>query len=117
MLARFRTLALKHEESSGAAGPSGGRTVDPAAWRGRREPCPCLQDGKCAAYEARPVACRAFHARTPAEWCDPDDVHFLDRINPHLDPPAVLLQALRVLSARLGLPEPTDLHRGMAILG
>ena len=37
----------------------------------------------------------------------------LERINPHLDPPAILLQFFRVLSERGGLGPPTDLHHGL----
>lgn len=112
VMAGFARLAANVMTRSEAATPDATAT----AWRRRREPCPCLQDGKCRAYSARPVACRAFHAVTPAAWCDPDDANFAARVNPHLDPPAVLLQAMRVLSARLGFTDAADLHRGMARL-
>jgi Fe-S-cluster containining protein len=99
---RFRSLAAQK--------------ADPETWRRRRVPCPLLVDGRCSQYAARPVACRAFHALTPAAWCDPADPHYPERINPHLDPPAVLIQALRVLSERLGLANAADLHGGIATL-
>ncbi len=84
------------------------------AHRAARRPCPLLRGGLCALYAARPVACRAFHAITPAAFCDPAHPSYADRMNPHLDPPAVLVQALRVLAARHGLPPSIDLHAGMA---
>lgn len=90
------------------------RRAEPEAWRRRRIPCPLLQEGRCRAYAARPVACRAFHALTPAAWCDPAHPQYPGRVNPHLDPPEVLVLALRVLSERLGLPRSIDLHTGMA---
>lgn len=88
--------------------------TDAASWRSRGEPCPLLKDGQCRTYALRPIACRAFVALTPAEWCSPQDPHYPDRLNPHLDPPRVILQLLAAISERLGLPAPTDLHRGMA---
>jgi Fe-S-cluster containining protein len=89
--------------------------TDAEAWRRRREPCPLLDpSGRCRAYAARPLACRAFVAVTPAEWCDPDSPSYADRVNPHLDPPRVILQILQALSARRGLSVATDLHTGMA---
>jgi Fe-S-cluster containining protein len=91
-----------------------GRATDPETWRRLREPCPLLQDGRCRAYAARPVACRAFVALTPAAWCSPEDPRYAERVNPHLDPPRVLLQILQALSARRGLPTAIDLHAGMA---
>jgi len=89
---------------------------DPATWRARGIPCPLLKDGRCSAYVARPVACRAFFAITPPEWCSPGDERHDERVNPHIEPPAVLVQALRVLSERLGLANADDLHSGMARL-
>jgi Fe-S-cluster containining protein len=90
------------------------RRTDPAAWRRLRLPCPLLDAaGRCRAYEARPLACRAFHALTPAEWCDPGDARYEERVNPHVDPPRVILQILQALSARRGLVVATDLHTGM----
>lgn len=102
--ARFAALAAE------------GEGVTQGAWRARGRACPLLSEGPerhCRAYALRPVACRAFHAMTPAAWCSPGDPRYPERVNPHLDPPAVLLLALKVLSARLGLPEPSDLHRAM----
>jgi Fe-S-cluster containining protein len=32
----------------------------------RRLPCPLLQDGRCLAYQVRPLVCRAMHAFDPA---------------------------------------------------
>lgn len=90
--------------------------TDAATWRRQQIPCPLLADGKCRAYALRPVACRAFHALTPAAWCHPQDPNYAQRQNPHLDPPQVLLLALKVLSERLGLPAPQDLHQGLARL-
>lgn len=103
ILSRFAALAAQ--------------STDPDTWRKRGVPCPLLRDGRCAAYAARPVACRSFHALTPAEWCSPGHPRYAERVNPHLDPPAVLVQALRVLSDRLGLAHGADLHGGMARLG
>lgn len=89
--------------------------ADPDTWRRMRRPCPLLDAaGRCRAYDRRPIACRAFFALTPAAWCDPDHPDYPRRTNPHLDPPAVLVQLLRVLSARAGLPVATDLHAGLA---
>ncbi len=90
---------------------------DPARWRARGIPCPLLKDGRCSAYVARPVACRAFVALTPAAWCSPGDPQHAERVNPHLDPPLVLVQALRVLSERLGMVNADNLHSGMSRLG
>lgn len=90
------------------------RTTDAETWRRLREPCPLLEDGRCRAYSHRPIACRAFVALTPADWCDPAHPSYAERVNPHLDPPQVLLQILQALSARRGLPVAVDLHDGMA---
>ncbi len=88
---------------------------DAEAWRRRREPCPLLDtEGRCRAYAVRPLACRAFVAVTPAAWCDPASPSYADRVNPHLDPPRVILQILQALSARRGLAVAIDLHTGMA---
>ncbi len=90
---------------------------DPRRWRARRQPCPLLDDaGCCRAYAHRPIACRAFVALTPASWCDPADPRHEERVNPHLDPPQVLLQILMALSARRGLPPSADLQGGLAAL-
>lgn len=89
--------------------------TDAEAWRRRREPCPLLDgEGRCRAYAVRPLACRAFVAVTPAAWCDPESPSYADRVNPHLDPPRVILQIFQALSARRGLVVATDLHTGMA---
>lgn len=91
------------------------RRTDAETWRRRREPCPLLDSaGRCRAYDARPLACRAFVAVTPAAWCEPASPSYADRVNPHLDPPRVVLQILQALSARRGLSVATDLHTGMA---
>lgn len=92
------------------------RRTDPETWRRRRIPCPLIEDGRCRTYAARPVACRAFHALTPAPWCDPTHARYAERVNPHLDPPEVLILALRVLSERLGLARRVDLHGGLAAM-
>lgn len=99
--ARFATLAALR--------------TDPAAWRARHAPCPLLDaEGRCRAYALRPLACRAFVAATPAEWCAPTHPSYPERVNPHLDPPRIILQILQALSARRGLSVVTDLHTGMA---
>ena len=100
--AAFADLARKGEGDS------------PDQWRRRKIPCPLLKNDRCRAYPLRPIACRAFHALTPAEWCDPRHPRYPRRVNPHLDPPPVLLMALKVLSSRLGLPDPDRLHRALA---
>lgn len=84
------------------------------SWRALKNPCPLLKEGSCSVYPVRPVACRAFVAFTEAEWCDPQHIHFEKRLNPHLDPPKVILQLLAALSDRLGLVVTTDLHTGMS---
>ncbi len=90
------------------------RGLPAEAWRAARVPCPLLDDqGSCRAYFRRPLACRAFHALTPAEWCDPDDPRYSERVNPHLDPPAILQQFFAALSHRLALGEPMDLHHSL----
>lgn len=35
----------------------------------RKIKCPCLQDGICAIYEARPLVCRAYFTTLPPESC------------------------------------------------
>ena len=86
--------------------------------RARGEPCPLLgADGLCVAYAQRPVACRMFHATTPAAWCTPTDLHFADRVNPNLVPPLVCRQLLGAISRCLGLPASTDLWSGLAAEG
>lgn len=92
--------------------------TDAEAWRRRREPCPLLDAaGRCRAYDRRPIACRAFFALTPAAQCDPADAGYAARVNPHLDPPRVILQILQALSSVRGLPVASDLHTGMAAAG
>ncbi len=98
--ARFRTLAEQ--------------ATDAESWRRKRIPCPLLQEGRCRAYDRRPIACRAFVALTPAEWCAPESENYAGRVNPHLDPPAVILQIFNALSQHVGLGGPTDLHRGLS---
>lgn len=89
--------------------------TDAEAWRRARHPCPLLDaEGTCRAYNKRPLACRAFVAMTPAAWCDPTHDAYGERVNPHLDPPRVILQILQALSARAGLAVAVDLHTGMA---
>lgn len=101
VLKRFATLAAE--------------ATDEATWRAKKRPCPLLgEDGRCRTYAARPVACRAFVAMSPAPWCDPEHPRYAERLNPHLDPPDVLVLALRVLSERLGTTRSIDLHRGLA---
>lgn len=91
-------------------------STDPFSWRAARHPCPLLgEDGACRAYDRRPIACRAFHALSPAAWCDPDSPDYIGRINPHLDPPDVLLLFFKALSERLGLGPARDLHSGLGI--
>lgn len=101
-MARFGTLAAQG--------------TDPTQWRKRGIPCPLLKDGRCSTYANRPIACRSFVALTPAEWCSPGDVHHRERVNPHLEPPLVLLKFLQLLSTNLGLQNADDLHSGMAAL-
>ena len=79
-----------------------------AATRSLRQPCPLLSEaGLCTAYTARPMACRMFHALTPAAWCDPSDPRFAERVNPNLVPPLVLRQLLGAISRCLGQPGGT----------
>lgn len=79
-----------------------------AATRALGQPCPLLSDrGLCTAYAARPMACRMFHALTPAAWCDPSDPRFAERVNPNLVPPLVLRQLLGAISRCLGEPGGT----------
>jgi uncharacterized protein len=82
-------------------------------WRQRGEPCPFLREGRCRVYTRRPIACRAFYALTPARQCDPGDPGYGERVNPHLDPPQIVMQILRAISQRLALGEDVDLHSGM----
>jgi Fe-S-cluster containining protein len=98
--ARFRELAAQ--------------ATDPESWRRKHIACPLLENGRCRAYERRPIACRAFVALSPAEWCSPESADYARRVNPHLDPPAVILQIFNALSQHLGLGGPTDLHRGLS---
>jgi Fe-S-cluster containining protein len=92
--------------------------TDPEAWRRLRRPCPLLDAaGDCRAYAHRPIACRAFVATTPPEWCAPEHPRYAERVNPHLDPPRILVQILQALSQRRGLSIGTDLHTGMARRG
>lgn len=92
-----------------------GEHTDAETWRRRGIPCPLLDAaGDCRAYTHRPLACRAFVSLTPPEWCGPTDARYPDRVNPHLDPPKIILQILQALSARRGLTVATDLHRGLA---
>jgi Fe-S-cluster containining protein len=91
------------------------RRTDAASWRALGIPCPLLDgEGRCRAYRLRPLACRAFVSLTPAAWCSPTDPGYPDRVNPHLDPPRIILQILQALSARRGLATASDLHRGLA---
>lgn len=102
-MARFAALASQHASEG--------------EWRKRHIPCPLLHDGRCSVYATRPIACRSFVALTPAEWCSPEHPHHEDRVNPHLEPPLVLLRFLQLLSTNLGLHNAADLHAGMAALG
>lgn len=86
--------------------------------RARRRPCPLLgPGGDCRAYAQRPVACRMFHALTPASWCDPAHPDFARRQNPNLLPPLVCRQILGAISRCLGLPAQATLWEGMAAEG
>jgi Fe-S-cluster containining protein len=37
-------------------------------------PCPLLEQNKCIAYSARPFTCRTLYARTPASYCQPNQM-------------------------------------------
>jgi Fe-S-cluster containining protein len=92
-----------------------GSQGDPALWRKKQIPCPLLSSDKCCSqYKLRPIACRAFHALTPPDWCSPLHPRYEERINPHLDPPGVYLQILNAISDILGLGKPGDLHGWLA---
>ena len=85
------------------------------AQRARRRSCPLLSaEGACQAYAARPIACRMFHALTPAAWCDPAHARFSERINPNLVPQRTLLQLLGAISRFLDQPAETTLWEGLA---
>ncbi|MFZ5481227.1 MAG: YkgJ family cysteine cluster protein [Myxococcota bacterium] len=98
-IARFRALAARGEAQE--------------TWRARREPCPFLVEGRCRVYARRPIACRAFYALTPPNQCDPGDPRYEERVNPHLDPPQIVVQILRAISRTLALGEDADLHAGI----
>lgn len=87
---------------------------NPHTWRARKVPCPLLHDNQCTQYSVRPIACRAFYAHSPAEWCDPGHPRYASRVNPHLDPPRVYLQILSAISDVLGLGPARDLHTVLA---
>lgn len=56
-------------------GPEVSRRALAAQNADRREAiCPVLDPatGKCTAWEARPLMCRAYNAVTPADWCFPE---------------------------------------------
>ncbi len=86
--------------------------------RALHRPCPLLgPDGACTVYADRPVACRMFHALTPAAWCEPTHPDFERRQNPNLLPPLVCRQLLGAISRCLGLPASTTLWEGLATPG
>lgn len=99
----FRASVLEHGERGAMEGQ-----------RALHRPCPLLGvEGECTVYADRPVACRMFHAVTPATWCDPTHAEFQSRVNPHLLPPLVCRQILGAISRCLGLPASTTLWEGL----
>lgn len=83
--------------------------------RSQGRPCPLLgADGDCRAYPQRPVACRMFHALSPAAWCHPAHPEHARRQNPNLLPPLVCRQILGAISRCLGLPASGNLWEGLA---
>lgn len=74
--------------------------------------------GRCAVYEARPVACRAFYALTEPAWCDARHPRHAEALNPQLDPGEGLRGLLLALSAALGLDAlPDDLRSAVVAAG
>ena len=104
--ARFQARVDSTGSVAGAAEATG---LDP-------DPCAFLdQEGRCRVYAARPVACRMFFAITPPERCDHRHPRHAEAVNPHLEPPHVLMQILLAISQRLGLDDlPRDLWRAVA---
>lgn len=97
---RVESAATRYRALVASVGPDQAE----AQTRALGQPCPLLSDGGlCTAYAARPMACRMFHALTPAAWCDPADPHFSERVNPNLVPPLVIRQLLAAISRCLGL--------------
>jgi Fe-S-cluster containining protein len=92
-----------------------GREEALATWRRRGRRCPLLgADGACTVYTLRPVACRMFHALSPAAWCAPGDPRHAERQHPHLLPPLACRQLLGAISRCLGRPASTSLLEGLA---
>jgi len=108
---RMRAAGVAYAEQAARLGDAEAMVRQRALGR----PCPLLDEGgACSVYADRPVACRMFHALTPADWCDPRSPRFAERENPHLLPPAVCLQILGAISRCLDLPPSVTLWEGLA---
>lgn len=90
------------------------------AWRHLGYPCPVLgEDGSCAAYESRPVACRVHFHVEDAAMCEPSHPQFLAVERPPVwghPREAEVELALATISRLLELPSVSNLQRGLAQL-
>ncbi|MCA9716841.1 MAG: YkgJ family cysteine cluster protein [Myxococcales bacterium] len=82
-------------------------------WRARGMPCPALDDdGRCAAYESRPLACRAYVSVEEPARCLPSDPAFVGARRPLLwrsDAEARFEALLSELGDALELPRALNL--------
>lgn len=76
-----------------------------AAYDRLERPCPFLDQtaGTCRIYPVRPLVCRWFNNRSPADWCRPDHPKYLERDAVGVYPDARVNDLLAALDARLGL--------------
>jgi len=63
--------------------------------------CPFLENDLCGIYAQRPLACREYLAKTPAQWCCPE---FVDRVKKVRLPLSVLESLGKAAAALEGTP-------------
>lgn len=117
---QFQTRLLAGSQSGGTSTKSRAYFDAQLAVRREGEPCAALgEDGSCAYYAARPLACRVYVSVEDPAHCEPDHAGFSGRERPPLwvgEREARFEQLLKLISAHLGLKPTPNLAWAVASL-
>ena len=122
---RFQALMAAHLRRRGGSGDAATTRTEvyreaQEAWRRLGQPCPVLgDDGRCAEYRARPLACRIYVIVDDPARCDPKHPGFKSLQRPALwssGPEREFERKLAQLGAQLGLPAVPNLQWAVARL-